>query len=223
MTDTSGLIAGLDAVLLDFDGPVCSIFSGYRAHSIAAELLGFLEGEGVMLSVDVASEPDPLAVLRWTSFHQPELTTAVENRLCKAELAAIKTAAPASFAVEAIADLYRRGHSLAVVSNNSAPAILEYLKRYRLKSYFDVVIGRPHSAPERMKPEPEGLIRAIEHLGVKPEAAALVGDSISDMEAAQAAGVHAIGYAEKEGRRADLVRAGAEVVINSMSALIAAD
>jgi HAD superfamily hydrolase (TIGR01509 family) len=41
------------------------------------------------------------------------------------------------------------------------------------------------------KPDPEGLLRAIEALGVRPEETVYIGDSVTDVEAARAAGLRA--------------------------------
>jgi hypothetical protein len=52
-------------LLLDFDGPICSIFAGYPAPRVAAELVALLDVEGVAVPPEVRGEGDPLAVLRW--------------------------------------------------------------------------------------------------------------------------------------------------------------
>lgn len=54
--DLGRLLTGVGAVLLDFDGPVCSIFAGYPAP----ELVDVLRRHGVDVPPDLASEPDPL-------------------------------------------------------------------------------------------------------------------------------------------------------------------
>ena len=60
------LLAEIDAILLDFDGPLCSVFAGYPAPEIAAELVELLQRQGVPLPPRLTSETDPLEVLRWT-------------------------------------------------------------------------------------------------------------------------------------------------------------
>ncbi|OKJ44696.1 hypothetical protein AMK25_16985 [Micromonospora sp. TSRI0369] len=62
--DLGRLLSEVGAVLLDFDGPVCSIFAGYPAPQVAAELVDVLLQRGVDVSPDLASEPEPLEVLR---------------------------------------------------------------------------------------------------------------------------------------------------------------
>jgi phosphoglycolate phosphatase-like HAD superfamily hydrolase len=71
-----------------------------------------------------------------------------------------------------------------------------------------------------MKPNPENVIHAVEKLAVEPGASVFVGDTVSDVEASLRAGVHPIGYAKNAERARALVDAGAEVVIESMAALL---
>jgi HAD superfamily hydrolase (TIGR01509 family) len=110
------------------------------------------------------------------------------------------------------------GRRIAVVSNNSADCIHAYLSAHQLTTYVQLVIGRPEAVPERMKPHPYPVLAAIGELGAEPGECLLVGDSFSDIEAAQAAGVAVIGYANKPGKRERLT--DADVVIDSMAELV---
>src|SRR3954454_15726033 len=59
-----------------------------------------------------------------------------------------------------------------------------------LAQLFDVVVGADDTATH--KPDPAPLRHALERLGASPADAAYVGDAPMDVEAARAAGVHAI-------------------------------
>ena len=48
------LLAGTGPLLLDFDGPVCSVFAGYPAPQIAAQLGRLLQDNGIDVSEAVA-------------------------------------------------------------------------------------------------------------------------------------------------------------------------
>jgi phosphoglycolate phosphatase-like HAD superfamily hydrolase len=67
-----------------------------------------------------------------------------------------------------------------------------------------------------MKPNPEPILRAVEAHQVPPQRAVLVGDSLSDIEGARAAGVRVIGYANRRSKEAPFRDAGADVVITTM-------
>src|SRR5690349_4867683 len=61
MTDTKCL-------LLDFDGPICSIFSGFPASSISDQIRESLTREfHIRLPTEVASTDDPFEILKFSS------------------------------------------------------------------------------------------------------------------------------------------------------------
>ncbi|MFY1625109.1 HAD family hydrolase [Micromonospora sp. WMMD735] len=211
------------AVLLDFDGPVCSIFAGYPAPQVAAELVDVLLRRGVDVPPDLAGEPDPLEVLRRTgAAGNHGVTRAVEDALCEAERRAVETAAPTPYGREVIVAARQAGMPVAVVSNNSAGAVTAYLTAHRLAEYVSPVIGRAYADPGRMKPNPEPILQAVRSLGELPARCVLIGDSISDIEGARAAGVAVIGYANQPSKVEAFGSAGADVVITSMGELAAA-
>ena len=100
--DLTRLLAETDAILLDFDGPVCSIFAGYPAPKIAAELIELLQRQGVVLPQQLSSETDPLEVLRWTgtTTGNKATTRAVDDALCAAELRAVESASATPYSRE---------------------------------------------------------------------------------------------------------------------------
>ena len=58
------IISAARHILLDFDGPVCSIYAGTPASVIAGQLRQALQAAGISLPDEAASEPDPLEVFR---------------------------------------------------------------------------------------------------------------------------------------------------------------
>jgi phosphoglycolate phosphatase len=73
-----------------------------------------------------------------------------------------------------------------------------------------------------MKPSPFLLEQAAGVLGLDPGQAVLIGDQVSDVNAAAAASAASIGYANKPGKSDDLVAAGADAVVEDMNLLAAA-
>ncbi|GAB3399189.1 HAD family hydrolase [Flindersiella endophytica] len=218
-TRLSRLLRESVALLLDFDGPICSVFAGRPASMVAFRLRAFLEQENVRVPPRLAGGSDPLEVLRWVSAAHPGLTPRVEDRLRAEEAAAVQTAAPTSGATRVIAAARRAGMAVAVVSNNAEPAISSYLSRQGLARDVDVVVGRAYSDPDLMKPNPAPVRKAVAALDVSPAACVLVGDSRSDIEAARAAQVTGVGFAKSPDRRRRLVEAGAAVVVGAMREL----
>ena len=84
-------------------------------------------------------------------------------------------------------NLDRKGLLLAVVSSRRLAALQSGLDATGLRSHFPVVIGLEDVTTP--KPSPEGLILALERLGVPPAQAVFVGDSDHDVEAGRRAGV----------------------------------
>jgi len=215
--DLTALLAEVDAILLDFDGPVCGIFAGYPARDVAAELVDLLYRHGVDLPGHLTSETDPLEVLRWTgSLGDQGVTRVVEDALCTAERRAVATAAPTPYGREVIVAARQAGLPVAVVSNNSAGAVAAYLAAHRLTGHVAPVIGRAYADPNRMKPNPGPILQAVRALGTAPDRSVLIGDSLSDIEGSQAAGVPVIGYANRPPKVDAFHQAGADVVVTSM-------
>jgi pyrophosphatase PpaX len=84
-------------------------------------------------------------------------------------------------------ELDRDGLLLAVVSSRRLAALHRGLDATGLGSHFPVVIGLDDVTTP--KPSPEGLILALERLGVSPARGVFVGDSDHDVEAGRRAGV----------------------------------
>ncbi|MFD6752689.1 HAD family hydrolase [Micromonospora gifhornensis] len=218
--DLGRLLGEVGAVLLDFDGPVCSIFAGYPAPQVAAELVDVLRRRGVDVPPDLASEPDPLEVLRRIGATGDQgVTRAVEDALCAAERQAAESAEPTPYGREVIVAARQAGLPVAVVSNNSAGAVTAYLTAHRLAGHVSPVVGRPYAEPARMKPSPEPILQAVRALKMPPSRCVLIGDSLSDIEGARASGVRAIGYANRPAKVEAFRSAMADVVITSMSEL----
>ena len=218
------IVGGSGYILLDFDGPVCSVFANHPAKAVAADLHELLAQHGarppasVWAPGSVWTPADPLEVLRYTAtLGRPALTSAVEDALRKAECVAARSATPTRYARKVMMAANESGRRIGIVSNNSEEAISAYLVKHDLAGRVHTVVGRPHSDPGRMKPHPAPLLLALRRLGAVPEQAFLVGDSVSDIEASDAAGLAVIGYANKPGKSTRL--ASADVVITSMGEL----
>lgn len=140
-------LIGRGPLLLDFDGPVCSIFAGLPAPQVAAELVEVLRGAAVEVPAAVAAEPDPMAVLQWTGATcGPGLTLVVDDALRDLETRAVAVAAPTPFGHEVITAARAAGLAVAVVSNNSGPAVSAYLSIHGLDEYVSPVVG-PDTRP----------------------------------------------------------------------------
>jgi HAD superfamily hydrolase (TIGR01509 family) len=219
VTRLEELISQVDALLLDFDGPLCRFFAGYPNTRAAKVERDFLSAHGIKVPIESVGTSDPLRLLQWTGTHQPALIADVEERLLAAERTAARTAAPTVHADRVLKNASESGLGVAVVSNNSAPAVRTYLDMHGLSAYVSAVCGRIPGHPELMKPNPHLIVCASQLLGARADRCVLVGDSATDMEAARAVGARSVGYAKAPDRVTVLENAGAEVVIEDMAAL----
>lgn len=210
------------ALLLDFDGPVCRVFSGHPNIAAATELRRYLDGVGIELPDQFASNRDPLKLLQWVGEAHPEHVEPVEDVLINEEETAAKSAEPTTGAATVIHHAHRAGWPIAIVSNNGAPAISRYLHIHELADCISAIVGRPYGQPERMKPQPDIVRAGIEMLDVPAESCVLVGDSPTDMTAAIAAGAVPIGYVKRPDQRDGLKAAGAAALIDDMRELLGA-
>ena len=212
------LMAGKRTLLLDFDGPICSIFAGYPAPQIAEELRGIVRRHGMPVSPELAATDDPLAVLRQLD-HTP-LTRVIATALQQAETKAADSAAPTPGGHEVIQAATASGRRVAIVSNNSEDAVRSYLERHALLARVSVVAARYNGMPPAfMKPHARLVLRALEDIRSNPSDAVLVGDSVSDIEAGRAVRLSCIGFADSGSKLEDLRIAGAEVLIRDMADL----
>jgi phosphoglycolate phosphatase len=89
--------------------------------------------------------------------------------------------------LEGLTQMAQMGLRLAVVTNKPARYTLPLLQVTGLHSFFAAVVCGDTCAHK--KPHPLPLLYACETIGVLPEAALMVGDSLNDAQAAQAAGI----------------------------------
>lgn len=192
------IMVNAEALLLDFDGPVCGVFAGFPAHLVAHQLRGVLaDGGHDELPAEVEKAEDPFDVLRYAVTLGPNEARYVEAAMRAHEVDAVATARPTPGAHELIRAWHASGRKLAVVSNNSVAAVEAYLKLHKLMDFVDAVSARVAFALSLLKPNPHLVIQAADELGVASAKCVLVGDSLTDIQAAHAAGAPVIGYANR--------------------------
>ena len=206
-------------LLIDFDGPICSLFAGTPTAPIADRLRKVITIQDIQLPPAVANTTDWFEILTFAASIGPALAASVEAELAKIESAAVTTAVPTSYAHDAITACRESGRSVAVVSNNSAIAIRAYLEAHDLAHQVVAVAARTGADPSILKPSPYLIKEAAAALGASPSACAVVGDSLTDIQAAHSARAFSIGYASKPGMHERMTQAGTGAVIDSMADL----
>jgi phosphoglycolate phosphatase len=87
----------------------------------------------------------------------------------------------------AVKQLIANGLTLGIVSTKYHRRIEAFLKREKLTDVFNIIIGGEDVTAH--KPDPTGLLMALDKLGKPPSQSIYVGDSVVDAETAQRAGV----------------------------------
>ncbi|MEU5695181.1 HAD-IA family hydrolase [Actinosynnema sp. NPDC020468] len=139
----------------------------------------------------------------------------VEAVLSAYEIKAVHSAEPTAGAHDLMRAWHDRGRPLAIVSNNSTAAVTAYLRRHDLHSITDYVSARNGPQIDQLKPSPQFINQALDHLSTSASRALLVGDSGTDIRASRAAKVIAIGYANKVAKLTSL-KDGAACLVTSM-------
>ena len=219
MKTAGRLIREAKAILLDFDGPLTILMpppsNAEAAEAARAALGGYID----VLPSQIATTTDHLAVLRYSAVMPIETLQRVEDACVKAEAEAARTSQPTLGAHELLKACANRGKPVVIVSNNSAEAVHTYLNRFRLHSLVRAVIGRQPRRPDLMKPHPSLVAAALDLLDIHGPKAVLVGDAITDVQAAHTGRVRAIGYAKTLTRGHELALAGADALTEDMGAL----
>ncbi len=179
---------GYDPILFDLDGTVIDSVALIREshrHAVSAVLGTTLPDETLValvgrplidqmraFSVDHADEL--LRVYReWNHAHTHQLLGAYEGM------------------DQLLTELRAHGRTLGIITSKSGPTVDLAFDVLPLRHHFTVVITAEDT--ERHKPDPAPIHAAIKRLGADPKRACYVGDAPFDVQAAQAAGVTAIG------------------------------
>jgi phosphoglycolate phosphatase len=180
------------AILFDLDGTLID-----SAPDIASAVNELLDGRGLppltlaQVKSMIGNGIEKLVERAFAASGRPLSKTALDE--ANREMAPIyrrhltRWTRPMPGAVEALARLHVAGIRLGVATNKPQAATREILLHFGLLERLGAIVGG--DAVTRKKPAPEALLLALERLETAPSDALMVGDSITDVEAARAAGV----------------------------------
>lgn len=114
---------------------------------------------------------------------------------------------------EVLDALRAQGIRLAVISNKPDFAARTVAEKFYGKGYFDLVVGQREGVP--LKPDPTAVLDVMRRLGVDPMECAYVGDTGVDMQTGQNAGVLSVGVLWGFRGREELLRDGADVLVQN--------
>lgn len=108
-------------------------------------------------------------------------------------------------------------YPLAIVTARSHRSAHAFLNRHPLDGLFSTVVTA--RTCRRTKPHPAPVLLAAQHMGVSPQACLMVGDTTPDILSGKAAGAQTVGVLCGFGEREELERAGADLILETTSAL----
>ena len=181
-------------ILLDLDGTLLDTIAdlAYAANLMRRDL-GLPElpeamvktfvGRGLQnlvkrsVAVDAIGEPDATFLERALALYEKHYAQVLT-----------RSARPFAGVIEGLNLMQRAGFRLGCVTNKAARFTLPLLEYVNLAHYFDLILSGDSLAQK--KPDPMPLLHAARHFGVAPSEVVLIGDSVNDAQAAQAAGCH---------------------------------
>jgi len=113
--------------------------------------------------------------------------------------------------------LKSEGYKIGCVTNKAAQFTEPLLDDLGVSDYFSIVISG--DTLEKKKPDPMPLLHAAKHFNVAPEQALMIGDSISDVKAARAAGFRIVCMTYGYNHGVDIREAKPDAVMDSMAEL----
>lgn len=208
----------LSAVLFDFDLTLADSSAGATdCANFALRALGFREVEQDVVR-PIIGLPLPLVFKALSGSNDPAMARSFALRFIeRADQVMAQLTLPFPSVPAVLTALRDRQLKLAIVSTKFRYRIVDILARANVLSLVDVIVGGEDvNAP---KPDPTGIVTALDWLHIEPTQAIYVGDHVVDGAAARAAGLRFVGVLTGSTPRAALEAEGAVAVISSLDAL----
>jgi len=209
---------GVEAVLFDFDGTLAECFIDFgQMRRAVLDLLpqfGCAVDDSGKYILEVIEEAAAQIAQR-DGERVAAFREAADQALLDIELDSARRGHWLPGVPDCLRALRQAGLKIGIITRNCRAAVDLVLGRERVP--YDVLLTRDDV--DLVKPDPAHPQAALAHLQVAPERALLVGDHVSDMHCAQAAGLRAVGVLTGSSTTEELRAAGAEVVLNSAAEL----
>jgi phosphoglycolate phosphatase len=102
-------------------------------------------------------------------------------------------------------------YPLALVTSRDQRGVEGFMDQYQLRGYFKLVVSA--LTAKRIKPHPAPVLYAADQLGVNVAECVMVGDTTVDVIAGRRAGAQTVGVLCGFGERAELEKAGVNLVL----------
>ena len=214
----------IEAVIFDLDGTLAHFNLDFKA--LRSEVRSYLISMRVPVSVLDVNESifemlKKAEIFVKNSSKSTEAFEELRSRaLVIAEKYEMEAAASTSLltgAVETLKDLHKMNLKVGLCTTNSEKAANYILQRFKIDSYFKVVV--PRDKVKYVKPHTEQFESALKTLGVRPKGTLIVGDSTVDMQSAVELKAIAVGLTTGLYTTEQLIGNGANYIITSLTDL----
>jgi len=214
----------IQAVIFDLDGTLAHFNLDFKA--LRSEVRGYLISMRVPISVLEVNESifemlKKAEIFIKNSSKSKEAFDEIRNHaLVIAEKYEMEAAASTSMltgAVETLKELQKMNLKTGLCTTNSEKAVNYILQRFKIDSYFKVVV--PRDKVKYVKPHTEQFELALKTLDVLAKATLIVGDSIVDMQSAAELKAVAVGLSTGLSSTEKLMGNGANYIITSLTDL----
>ena len=120
--------------------------------------------------------------------------------------------------METLHQLHEQGYTLTIASSRSNRSLMEFVNDMHLNEVIPYVLGAEDVA--HAKPHPDPVLQTLKTFDCKPEDALVVGDTWYDIEMGRRAGVRTCGVTYGNGSQEELMRAGADYLIDDFGELV---
>lgn len=120
--------------------------------------------------------------------------------------------------IELLEALQAKDIRCGLVSTRRTDSMEMHLEIFGMTQYFQTIIGTDKVANN--KPDPEGIFKGMDELGVSREECMYVGDSASDIMAGHLAGVLTAGIITNEHKRPAVETAGPDYMLDELISLV---
>lgn len=149
---------------------------------------------------------------------EKDLPEAIESYRINNKEIHSKLIKPMPDALEVIRQLKAEDYKLGIVSSKKKDMVEYGMRLIGFSQEFDVIIG--YDEVKEHKPSPEGILNACSALGVDHDNMLYIGDTSTDIHAANAAGIYSVAYLTHPERRDALLQANPNATIEHLSDLL---
>ena len=206
----------IQAVIFDFDGTLADT----RKLIVTAKQEMMKELGLKVLDEKTCASSIGLTAYDAFSRDYPDLSSEEVEVLVKtyrAKFEELKTSMPPELFLgvdKVFSELKKHGIALTIATSRNRKSLLEFVGNWGMTDDFSVILCAEDT--DKVKPEPEPVLKTLEALSIAPDQALVVGDMPVDILMGKRAGAFACGNSNRE----ELLASGADFVIDSMEELL---